>query len=245
MQARPPRIPSDLGGSGGAGPSPHKRRQRAHGKSRLTAPPRSRAPRAPPQDTDGNTSDGPRSAMLRGCSNCSFSCSWPSVVWSAHARTSLLKSSSPPPARRADPTDPDASASPAMDLGQAPVDSRPPLRRGVAQPPGGGHAGHCCALASAGLAPVLVLEDAPYWRAAARERRGAGADCHDVAGQPPLGRRADSRRTAQAWDCGQQSLHPPLPLARTRTLAEPDVAHIPGQPLPPPLGRGPVHGANP
>ncbi len=37
---------------------------------------------------DGNTSDGLKSAMLRGCSNCSVSCSWSSAARSARARIS-------------------------------------------------------------------------------------------------------------------------------------------------------------
>jgi len=64
--------------------------------------------------------------------------------------------------------------------------ARPRRLRGMARPPGARHAGHGCPLAPAELAPVLALEDAPSWRATTRERRGAGIDRHDVAGQSSL-----------------------------------------------------------
>src|SRR3712207_6124942 len=60
MQARPPRIPSDLGGPWGCGASSLQRSPRSSGKNRLAAPPRPRAPRAPQQDTDGRSSCGLR-----------------------------------------------------------------------------------------------------------------------------------------------------------------------------------------
>jgi hypothetical protein len=83
---------------------------------------------------------------------------------------------------------------------------------------------------------------ARHWRRPRVEARSAA----------PYGHRSCSTRTTtsssidpparRARQRGQQSLDPALPPARTSTFTEPDLAHLPGQPRPPPPGRRPAYG---
>ena len=241
-----PTPPSTRGRS--PGPRRLAARHRLTTTSRRTGPASDARPRARPRPARGRGVRGSRpwpdtcgganvirhSGRLRGtmpgrCSPPSCS-SWRSPAQPSRVVPSwwLENLAAAPPARRPDPPHPEAAAARAG--GQALLGAGPAALAALAPAPGPRPAGDGRPLAPAGLAALLALEVPPAARAAAAERRGPRADRDDGPGQPAVGQRADPGRAAQAGDRRQQALDPALPAARPRPPAEPDLAHVPGQP---------------
>src|SRR5438876_9217081 len=88
------------------------------------------------------------------------------------------------PTHGADSADPGATARSASHLGHAALDPGTPIPRRLAWPPDVRHARHGCALAPAGLAPLLALEVPVPRRTSSSQPRGAGAHQDHVAREP-------------------------------------------------------------
>jgi hypothetical protein len=147
-----------------------------------------------------------------------------------------------PPTARGGPAAQATTAAAAA--GPALLGARPSAQHAVAPPSRAGAPGYRRAVAPPGVAPLLALAVADAAGPPPPFGGDPGVDRHHVARERAVGHRAHPRGAAQARDRGQQPLHPPLPVARSGTAAEPDLAHLLGQPRPPALGRGSLHGAN-
>src|SRR6266567_7846192 len=121
-------------------------------------------------------------------------------------------------------------------LGQAGLGPGSPMVCRLARASEDGHTRYGGALASAGLAAVLALEVPLSRWPTASESRATGVDRDHVPREPTLGYRTDPRRAAQARYRRQQPLDSALPLAWTEASVEPDLADVPTQPRPSPVG---------
>jgi hypothetical protein len=177
-----------------------------------------------------------RSAMLRTCSNSSGSCSQASLPGCARARTSSSRTSCCATNSGCWPGPPEPDGMLGCAHGTRALGPGSPMVCQLASPPLLRDARNGRALASTRLAAVLALEVPLSRRTATSQPRDTGPDRDNVAREQAVGHRTDQRRAAQAGHRGEQPFDPALPLAWTRTLTEPIVAHIPEQSRSPPLG---------